>query len=80
VLSRYARRRCRVRDEPSAERQAEGIAQAKAEGVYTGKGRPASIDSSRVLELKAEGLGATEIAKALGIARASVYRVLAAVA
>jgi DNA-binding IclR family transcriptional regulator len=28
--------------------------------------------------LKAEGLGATEIAKQLGIARASVYRVLAA--
>jgi AcrR family transcriptional regulator len=28
-----------------------------------------------VRELKGEGLGATEIAKALGIGRASVYRV-----
>lgn len=56
------------------ERQLEGIAKAKAAGVY--KGRPASIDSVRVREMKAQGLGATEIAKALGIGRASVYRVL----
>jgi DNA invertase Pin-like site-specific DNA recombinase len=56
------------------ERQLEGIAKAKAEGVY--KGRPASIDAARVLELKSQGLGATEIAKALGIGRASVYRML----
>ena len=58
------------------ERQLEGIAKAKAAGVY--KGRPASIDAARVRELKAQGLGATEIAKALKIGRASVYRVLAA--
>jgi DNA invertase Pin-like site-specific DNA recombinase len=56
------------------ERQLEGIAKAKAEGVY--KGRPASIDAARVRELKSQGLGATEIAKALKIGRASVYRVL----
>jgi DNA invertase Pin-like site-specific DNA recombinase len=56
------------------ERQLEGIARAKAEGVY--KGRPASIDAARVRELKANGMGATEIAKALKIGRASVYRVL----
>jgi DNA invertase Pin-like site-specific DNA recombinase len=54
----------------------EGIAMAKANGVYAGKGRPASADSSRVREIKAHGLGATAIAKALGIGRASVYRVL----
>jgi DNA invertase Pin-like site-specific DNA recombinase len=47
---------------------------AKAAGVY--KGRPASIDAARVRELKARGLGATEIAKALKIGRASVYRAL----
>ena len=56
------------------ERQLEGIARAKAEGVY--KGRPASIDTARVPAMKAEGMGATEIAKALKIGRASVYRAL----
>ena len=57
------------------ERQMEGIAAAKARGVY--KGRPASIEAADVAALKAEGLGATEIAKRLGIGRGSVYRVLA---
>src|SRR6202162_6287704 len=56
------------------ERQLEGIAKAKAEGVY--KGRPASIDAVRVRELKAKGMGASDIAKALRIGRASVYRAL----
>ena len=56
------------------ERQIEGIAKAKAAGVY--KGRPASIDATRVREMKAQGLGPTEIAKVLKIGRASVYRVL----
>src|ERR1700730_5869302 len=53
------------------ERQLEGIAKAKAEGVY--KGRRASIDASQVRAMKSQGLGATEIAKALRIGRASVY-------
>ena len=57
------------------ERQMEGIAAAKAKGVY--KGRPPSIETEEIAKLKAEGLGATEIAKRLGIGRASVYRVLA---
>jgi DNA invertase Pin-like site-specific DNA recombinase len=56
------------------ERQLEGIAKAKAAGVY--KGRPPSIDADKVRALKAQGLGATEIAQELGIGRASVYRVL----
>ena len=56
------------------ERQLEGIAQAKARGVY--KGRKPSIDRAKVLELDAKGLGATEIADELRIGRASVYRVL----
>ena len=55
-------------------RQREGIEKAKARGVY--KGRKPSIDAQRVRELKAEGLGASEIAKQLGIGRASVYRLL----
>src|SRR6202051_1392689 len=56
------------------ERQAEGIAKAKAAGVY--KGRPPSIDIVKVCDLKKKGLGASEIAKALKIGRASVYRAL----
>jgi DNA invertase Pin-like site-specific DNA recombinase len=58
------------------ERQLEGIAKAKAAGVY--RGRKPSIDSDEVARLKKEGLGATEIAKALKIGRASVYRALQA--
>jgi DNA invertase Pin-like site-specific DNA recombinase len=57
------------------ERQMEGIAKAKAAGVY--KGRKPSIDPSVITELKQQGLGATEIARRLGIGRASVYRVAA---
>ena len=56
------------------ERQLEGIAKAKAAGVY--KGRPASIDPAQIQQLKAEGMGPSQIAKQLGIARASVYRAL----
>lgn len=56
------------------ERQMEGITAAKAKGVY--KGRPASIEAEEVAKLKAQGLGATAIAKEMGIGRASVYRAL----
>lgn len=55
-------------------RQAEGIAKAKAKGVY--KGRKPSIDPDKVQELHCAGLGASAIAKELGIGRASVYRLL----
>lgn len=55
-------------------RQREGIAKAKARGVY--KGRRPSIDPEEVAKLRGEGLGATEIARKLGIGRASVYRLL----
>jgi len=56
------------------ERQLEGIAKAKQAGVY--KGRKPSIEPAKIKELQAEGLGATDIAKRLGIGRASVYRVM----
>lgn len=56
------------------ERQMEGIAKAKADGVY--KGRKATIDPEKVKAMATDGMGATAIAKALGIGRASVYRVL----
>ncbi len=58
------------------ERQAEGIAKAKAKGVY--KGRKPSIDAEKVRQMKADGLGATAIAKEMGISRVSVYRFLKA--
>jgi DNA invertase Pin-like site-specific DNA recombinase len=60
------------------ERQAEGVAKAKAAGVY--KGRPPSIDGARIRAMKSEGMGASEIAEAMGVARASVYRALAGAA
>lgn len=56
------------------ERQLEGIAQAKARGVY--KGRKPSVDVAKVRELNATGIGPTAIAEKLQIGRASVYRVL----
>lgn len=56
------------------ERQMEGIAKAKAQGVY--KGRPATIDAEAVRRMRAEGHSPTQIATVLGIGRASVYRAL----
>jgi DNA invertase Pin-like site-specific DNA recombinase len=56
------------------ERQLEGIAKAKHAGVY--KGRKRSIDAAKVREMREAGNSPTAIAKALGIARASVYLAL----
>ena len=56
------------------ERQLEGIAKAKLAGVY--KGRKKSIDGSEVRRMHEKGMRPTEIAKTLGIGRASVYRYL----
>ena len=58
------------------ERQLEGIADAKARGVY--KGRKASVDAAKVKRMKSEGMGPSAIARALKIGRASVYRALRA--
>ena len=57
------------------ERQREGIARAKERGVYAG--RKTSIDVDKVKSLHASGVGASEIARQLGIGRASVYRLIA---
>jgi len=56
------------------ERQLEGIAKAKVEGVY--KGRKPTIDAERIKALAAQGMGATAIAKELNVGRASVYRLI----
>jgi DNA invertase Pin-like site-specific DNA recombinase len=58
------------------ERQREGIDRAKAAGIY--KGRKPSVDAAAVRSLRDQGLGGSEIAKRLGIGRASVYRALQA--
>lgn len=59
------------------ERQREGIAKAKAEGKYKGRKPTAMVKKDEIAKLAREGVGATEIAKRLGIGRASVYRALA---
>jgi DNA invertase Pin-like site-specific DNA recombinase len=60
-----------------AERQREGIDAAKAKGPGSPfKGRPSSIDHARIAKLHLNGMGASSIAKELGIARSSVYRYL----
>jgi DNA invertase Pin-like site-specific DNA recombinase len=61
------------------ERQREGIAKAKSEGRYKGRAPTAMAKANDVRQLHAKGVGATEIAKKLGIGRASVYRVLGTV-
>jgi DNA invertase Pin-like site-specific DNA recombinase len=58
------------------ERQMEGINKRREAGLYLG--RKASIDADKIKALKADGMGATTIAKELGISRPSVYRLLKA--
>lgn len=58
------------------ERQREGIAKAKAAGKYKGRKPTARGKADEVLALKLEGVGPTEIARRLGMGRASVYRIL----
>jgi DNA invertase Pin-like site-specific DNA recombinase len=56
------------------ERQREGIAKAKSAGKSFGRPATAKLKANQVQELRETGLGATEIAKKLGISRSSVYR------
>lgn len=59
-----------------AERRAYGIAKAKKEGKYKGRAPTARAKTDEVLRLYARELRADEIAKIVGIGRASVYRIL----
>lgn len=55
------------------ERQREGIEKAKEAGRY--RGRPKTVDARQVQLLLSTGMGPTEVAKRMGVGRASVYRV-----
>lgn len=55
-------------------RQAEGIAKAKARGVY--QGRKKKVDDQKIIALKQQGMRVSEIAAALGVSRMTVYRAL----
>jgi DNA invertase Pin-like site-specific DNA recombinase len=59
------------------ERQREGIAKARAAGKYKGRAPTARAKADRIRELRQQGVGATEIARLVGVSRASVYRVMA---
>jgi DNA invertase Pin-like site-specific DNA recombinase len=58
------------------ERQKKGIAKARKEGRYRGRAPTVRRQSAEIIRLKEEGVSPTEIARKLGIGRASVYRVL----
>ena len=58
------------------ERQREGIAKAKAEGKYRGRKPTARARAAEVNALKADGVRPVDIARRLGIGRASVHRIL----
>lgn len=55
-----------------AERQKDGIEAAKAKGAY--KGRPATLKPADIQAALAAGESPTALAKRLGVARSSIYR------
>lgn len=59
------------------ERQREGIAKAKNEGKYKGRGGIEQAKRIEILNLNTQGLTKAKIATQLGVGEATVYRVLA---
>lgn len=74
LLGAFAEHENRVRKD----RQAEGIARARAMSPHKYRGRPTAIDAAAVQTLLLEGLGPSTIARRLGIHRSSVYRLSSA--
>jgi transposase-like protein len=58
------------------ERQREGIAKTKAEGKYKGRKPTARMKAEEAVLMCREGKSVTEVARALGIGRGSVYRAI----
>jgi DNA invertase Pin-like site-specific DNA recombinase len=58
------------------ERQREGVAKAKDEGKYKGRKPTARAMSADVISKFKADQRPTDIAKSIGIGRASVYRIL----
>lgn len=58
------------------ERQLEGIAKAKAEGVYKGRKPTARAKQAEMQALLSQGLSKPKIAEQLGVSVASVYNIL----
>lgn len=56
------------------ERTNEGRVEAKAKGVKFGRKR--TVDAEKIQVLRKKGVGATDIAKQLGIGRSTVYKLL----
>lgn len=60
------------------ERQMEGIARAKKNGVYTGRKPTARAKAKEVMALLSDGVSKAETARQLDISEASVYRIVRA--
>ena len=58
------------------ERQGEGIAKAKAEGRYKGRAPTVARQGEEIRAMVAAGAKPVYVARQLGVARSSVYRVL----
>jgi DNA invertase Pin-like site-specific DNA recombinase len=58
------------------ERQREGIAKAKAEGRYKGRAPTVARQGEEIRSMVAAGVKPAHVARRLGVARSSVYRVL----
>lgn len=72
MLGVFSEFECNLR----AERQAEGIAKAKAEGKYKGRAPLSAETAQKVRELIVLGLSKAAVARQVGVSRTTVYRVL----
>lgn len=60
------------------ERQREGIAKAKADGKYKGRKPTVAVQAGAIKAMHDAGVRPVQIARQLGVARSSVYRMLEA--